>query len=161
MPRPLAVCRLRLSSWPTGQRPEPVQRPRLLLRSPRTLVHWQIPSGGPQKLLYSFFSSVASSDDDSACRKSNPDSGKTRCVACRCSETPPSTAELPPAYVAWALETSFLWSSSYLNTDKTPRTGVLLTFTFEQEVILANLRIFYAPFIRSLCSVVSNKNRSE
>src|SRR6266567_5261065 len=84
------------------------------------------PTGQPRKLVYSFFSSVASSDDDSACRSSNPDSGKTRCVACRCSQTPPPTAELPPAYVAWALPASFLWSPSYLNTDTPPRTGVLV-----------------------------------
>src|SRR5207245_1064902 len=53
------------------------------------------PTGRPQKLLYSFFSSVASSDDDPACRNSNLDSGKTRCVACRYSQTPPLTFELP------------------------------------------------------------------
>ena len=84
------------------------------------------PTGRPKKLFYSFSSSVASSDDDSACRSSNPDSGKTRCVACRCSQTPPLAAELPLAYVAWALPTSFLRSSSYFNTDTISRTGVLV-----------------------------------
>src|SRR5438874_9307139 len=74
------------------------------------------PTGWPQKLLYSFFSSVASSDDDSACRNSNPDSGKTRCVACRYSRTPPLTSELPRGCVAWGLTTCFLRSSSYFST---------------------------------------------
>jgi hypothetical protein len=78
------------------------------------------------KLHDSSSSSVASSDADSACRSSNPDSGKTRCVACRWSQTPPPSAELPLAYVFWALPTFFLWSSSYFNTDPTPRTGVLV-----------------------------------
>src|SRR2546427_10491729 len=58
------------------------------------------PTGRPQKLLYSFFSRVASSDDDSARRNSNPDSGKTPCVACRCSRTPPLTSELQGGGVA-------------------------------------------------------------
>ncbi len=42
------------------------------------------PTGRLKKLFYSFSSSVVSSDDDQACRSSNPDSGKTRRVACRC-----------------------------------------------------------------------------
>src|SRR6266699_3504152 len=74
------------------------------------------PTGRPQKLLYSFFSSVASSDDDPACRNSNLDSGKTRCVACRYSQTPPLTFELPRGCVAWGLTTCLLRSSSYFNT---------------------------------------------
>src|SRR6266550_2780351 len=74
------------------------------------------PTGRPQKLVYSFFSSVASSDDDPACRNSNLDSGKTRCVACRYSQTPPLTFELPRGCVAWGLTTCLLRSSSYFNT---------------------------------------------
>src|SRR3989475_8251125 len=74
------------------------------------------PTGRPQKLLYSFFPSVASSDDDPACRNSNLDSGKTRCVACRYSQTPPLTFELPRGCVAWGLTTCLLRSSSYFNT---------------------------------------------
>jgi hypothetical protein len=57
---------------------------------------------------------------------SGADSGKTRCVPCRRSPTPLLSAELPLAYVAWALTTSFLRSSSYFNTDTSPRTGVLV-----------------------------------
>ena len=70
------------------------------------------PTGRPQKLLCSSYSSVASSDDDAGCQNSNPDSGKTRCVACHCSQTRPPTAELPRGYVAWALTTLFLRSSA-------------------------------------------------
>ena len=44
----------------------------------------------------------------------------------RCSQTPPPTVELPLAYVAWVLPTSFLWSSSHFNTDTTPQTGVFV-----------------------------------
>ena len=85
------------------------------------------PIGRPKKLLCSSSSScVPSSDADSACRSSNPDSGKTRCGACRCSQTPRPVAELRLAYVAWALPTSFLWASTYFNTDTPPRTGVLV-----------------------------------
>ena len=84
------------------------------------------PTGRPQKLLCSFFSSVASSDADSACRSSNRDSGKTRCVARRCSQTPLLAAELRLAYVAWVPTTSVLRSSGHLNTDRAPRTGVLV-----------------------------------
>ena len=65
-------------------------------------------------------------DDDSACRSSNPASGKTCCVACRCSQTPPPTAEPLLANVAWALPTSFLRSVRHFNTDTSPRTGVLV-----------------------------------
>src|ERR1035441_1947850 len=39
---------------------------------------------------------------------------------------PPPTPELPRVYVAWALTPSFLWSSSYFNTDTIARTGVLV-----------------------------------
>src|SRR5438552_19035929 len=84
------------------------------------------PTGRPQKLLYSFFSSVASSDDDSACRNSNPDSGKTRCVACRWSRTPPLTSELPRGCVAWGLTTCFLQSSTTSTQDTPPPTDVLV-----------------------------------
>jgi hypothetical protein len=48
----------------------------------------------PAKLLYSSSSRAACSDDDSACRSASPGSGKIRCVACRCSQTPQPTAEL-------------------------------------------------------------------
>src|SRR5438552_2652383 len=48
------------------------------------------------------------------------------CPGIRSSQTPPPTAELPLAYVAWALTTCFLGSSSYFNTDTSPRTGVLV-----------------------------------
>jgi hypothetical protein len=45
----------------------------------------RVPTGGTQKVFYSFSSSVASSSDaGSACRSSNPDCGKIHCVACRC-----------------------------------------------------------------------------
>jgi len=80
----------------------------------------------PKKLLCSSSSTVAFSDAYSACQSSNPGSGKTRCVACRCSQTPPLTAELPLACVAWALPIAFLRSSSYFNTDASTRTGVLV-----------------------------------
>src|SRR5438552_8798588 len=100
----------------------PTGSPRLAHNSVRaaSATSWRptppAPTGRPQKLLYSFFSSVASSDDDPACRNSNPDSGKTRCVACRYSQTPPLTFELPRGCVAWRLTTCLLRSSSYFNT---------------------------------------------
>ena len=53
------------------------------------------PTGRPKKLFYSFSSSVASSDDGQACRSSTSYSDKTRCAACRCSQTQPLAAELP------------------------------------------------------------------
>ena len=84
------------------------------------------PTGRPQKLVYSFFSSVASSDDDPACRNSNLDSGKTRCVACRYSQTPPLTFELPRGCVAWGLTTCLLRSSSYFNTRHSSANRVLV-----------------------------------
>lgn len=46
-------------------------------------------------------------------------------VAWRCSQLPPLD-ELPLTYVTWAVTTSFLQSSSYLNTVTTLRTGVLV-----------------------------------
>ncbi len=84
------------------------------------------PTGRPKKLFCSFSSSVASSGDDQACRSSNPDSGKTRCAAYRCSQTQPPTAEPPLVYVAWALTTRFLPPSRHFNIDPTCRTGVLI-----------------------------------
>jgi len=71
-------------------------------------------------------SRVASSDADSACRSSSPDSGKTRCVARRYSQTPHLDAELRRGCVAWVLTTFFSRSSSHFNTDTAPRTGVLV-----------------------------------
>jgi len=50
-------------------------------------------------------------------RSSNPDSGKTRSAAYRCSQTRQPTAELRHGYVASALTTLFLRSSGHFNTD--------------------------------------------
>ena len=83
------------------------------------------PTGQSKKLFYSFSSSVASSDDDSVCRSSNPDSDKTRCVACRCSQTLPLAAELPRGCVAGVLAFSVFHSSSHFTTHASRRKGVL------------------------------------
>jgi len=113
----------------SGARPAVPRPARNSLRA-AAAISWRTtpppPTGRSKTLLCSSSSSVASSDADSTCRSSNPDSGKTRCAACRCSQNPPPTAELPLAYVAWALTTFFLRSSSYFNTDTSPRTGVLV-----------------------------------
>src|SRR5271157_1648593 len=80
----------------------------------------------PKKLFYSFPSSVASSGDDSACRSSNPDSGKTRCVACRCPQTPQLAAEFPRGCVGGSPTFSVFHSSSHFTTHPCRRKGVLL-----------------------------------
>src|SRR5437867_840982 len=73
-------------------------------------------SSSTRILSSAYFSNAVSSGADPACRRSNPDSCKTRSAAYRCSQTPPPAAELPLVYVAWALPISFLSSSSYFNT---------------------------------------------
>jgi len=85
------------------------------------------PSGWPKKLFYSpsFSSSVASSDDGQACRSSNPDSYKTRCVAYRCSQTPPLAAEPPRGCGGGVLNFSVFHSSSHFTTHASRRKGVL------------------------------------
>src|SRR5947208_2492260 len=81
----------------SGARPAAPQLAHNSVRAPSATC-WRptppAPTGGPQKLLYSFFTSGASSDDGPACRNSNLDSGKTRCVTCRYSQTPPRTSDL-------------------------------------------------------------------
>src|SRR5208283_405372 len=79
----------------------------------------------PKKLFYSFPSSVASSGDDSACRSSNPDSGKTRCVACRCPQTPQLAAEFPRGCVGGSPTFSVSHSSSHFTTHASHRKGAL------------------------------------
>lgn len=56
---------------------------------------------------------------------SNPESGKTRSDACRCSQTSQPIAGRPLVSLAWVLTTYFLQSFS-LNTDRSSRTGVLV-----------------------------------
>ena len=75
------------------------------------------PTGRPKKHSSFSPSTAVSSDADQAFRSSNPDCGKTRSAAYRCSQTPPLTVELRLASVAWVLTTYFLQSSSYPNTD--------------------------------------------
>src|SRR5438552_8481977 len=110
----------------------PTGSPRLAHNSVRaaSATSWRptppAPTGRPQKLLYSFFSSVASSDVDPACRNSNPDSGKTRCVACRYSQTPPLTFELPRGCVVWGLTTFFYGHRATSTRDTPPPTDVLV-----------------------------------
>jgi hypothetical protein len=84
-----------------------------------------VATGRPKKLFYSFSSSVASSGDDSACRSSNRDSDKTRCVACRCSQTPPRAAEFPHGCVGGSPTFSVFHSSSHFTTHASQRKGVL------------------------------------
>jgi hypothetical protein len=62
----------------------------------------------------------------SVCRSSNPDFGKTRSAAYRCSQIQPPTAELPLVYVAWVPTTPFLRSSGHCNTNGAVRTGVFV-----------------------------------
>ena len=69
--------------------------------------------------------SVASSDDGQACRSLNPDCGKTRCVACRCSQTPLLTPEFPRGCVGGSPTFSVFHSSSHFTTDPCRRKGVL------------------------------------
>jgi hypothetical protein len=79
--------RLRKDVPRSGARPAAARPARNSVRV-ASAIFWRptppAPTGRPKKLLYSSSSSssIASSDADSACRSSNPDSGKTRCVAC-------------------------------------------------------------------------------
>ena len=92
-------------------------------------ISWRLtlpaPTCRPKKLFYSFSSSVASSNDDLACRSLNPDSDKTRCVACHCSKTQPLAAEFPRGCVGAALTFSVFRSSSHFTTHASRRKGVL------------------------------------
>src|SRR5271157_4581108 len=83
------------------------------------------PTGQPKKLFYSFSSSVASSDAGQACRSSNPDSDKTRCVACRCSQTPPLAAQSPRGCVGGSPPLAVFHASSHFTTHASRRKGVL------------------------------------
>src|SRR5208283_2053563 len=56
----------------------------------------------------------------------NPDSGKTRCVACRCPQTPQLAAEFPRGCVGGSPTFSVFHSSSHFTTHPCRRKGVLL-----------------------------------
>ena len=84
------------------------------------------PTDWPTKPFYSFSSSVASSDDGQACRSSTSYSDKTRCVACRCSQTPPLAAQFPRGCVGGVLAFSVLHPFSHFTTHDSRPKGVLL-----------------------------------
>lgn len=113
----------------SGVRPTVPQPAHNSVRAASAISWWPTPpapTGWLKKLFYSFSSSVAYSDDDSACRSSNPESGKTRCVACRCLQTPLLAAELPRACAGGAPTLSVFHSSSHFTIRAARRKGVLL-----------------------------------
>ena len=114
----------RFGSRPTAPRPahNPVRGALAISWRPTP----PVPTGQSKKLFYSFSSSVASSDAGQACRSSNPDCGKTRCVACRCSQTPLLIAEFPRGCVSGVLTLSVLHSFSRFTTHASRPKGVLL-----------------------------------
>jgi len=80
-----------------------------------------------------------SSDDGQACQSSNPDSGKTRCVACHRSRIPPLAAELRRGCVGGVLPLSVFHSSSDFTTQRFSSKGcVAQTLTFEMCCAEAN-----------------------
>src|ERR1035438_1017324 len=79
----------------------------------------------PKKLVYVFSFNAASSMAIQRL-KLKPRLWQNSLRRIHCSQTPPLTAVLLLVSVAWMLTTYFLRSSSYLNTDKSLRTGVLV-----------------------------------